>query len=183
MNLNQKKECTRTKHNHKIAFDALEGKLRSHANDVIKQNRAYGTAVYNIDSIKRDISSVKKPGFMPLTTEEQATKVSLLKQEALPEVTETILVNMKIESISEVATELLTRRIKPTLAIQELLNDTALQAWVKQGVPLHKDKRDTCAFCRQNLPHDIWQIFDAHFSKESSDLESAIDSCLNRHHH
>lgn len=174
----KKKECTRTKHNHKIAFDALEGKLRSHANDVIKQNRAYGTAVYNIDSIKRDISSVKKPGFMPLTTEEQATKVSLLKQEALPEITETILINMKIESISEVATELLTRPIKPTLAIQELLNDTALQAWVKQGVPLHKDKRDTCAFCRQNLPHDIWQIFDAHFSKESSDLESAIDSCL-----
>lgn len=50
--------------------------------------------------------------------------------------------------------------------------------WVKEGIPLHKDKRDTCAFCRQNLPHDIWQVLDSHFSKESSALESSIDSCL-----
>ncbi len=68
--------------------------------------------------------------------------------------------------------------VKPTQAIQELLNEAALQAWVKQGIPLHKDKRETCAFCRQNLPHDIWQVLDSHFSRESTDLEAAIDDCL-----
>lgn len=174
----KKKERDRTKGNHKTASDALEGKLRSHANDKIKQNRTYGPAIYNIDSIKRDIGSVKKHSFTPLTTEEQAAKVNLLKQEALPDITDTVSINLKIESINKVAEELLSRSIKPTLAIQELLNETALQAWVKQGIPLHKDKRDTCAFCRQNLPHDIWQVLDSHFSKESSDLESSIDSCL-----
>jgi len=105
--------------------------------------------------------------------------VNLLKQEALPDITETVSISLKIASIYKIAEELLSSSIKPTLAIQELLNETALQAWVKQGIPLHKDKRDTCAFCRQNLPHDIWQILDSHFSKESSDLESSIDSCLN----
>lgn len=35
-----------------------------------------------------------------------------------------------------------------------------------------------CAFCRQSLPKKIWQVLDSHFSKESSDLESSIDSCL-----
>lgn len=174
----KKKERDRTKSNHKSAFDALEGKLRSHANDKIKQNRTYGPAVYNIESIKKDIIAVKKAGFTPLTTEEQATKVNLLKQEALPDITDTVSISLKIESISKVAEELLSRSIKPTQAIQELLNETALQAWVKQGIPLHKDKRDTCAFCRQSLPHDIWQVLDSHFSKESSDLESSIDSCL-----
>lgn len=174
----RKKERDRTKGNHKTASDALESKLRSHANDKIKQNRTYGPAVYNIDSIKRDISSVKRPSFTPLTTEEQAVKVNLLKQEALPDITDTVSISLKIESINKVAEELLSRSIKPTLAIQELLNEAALQAWVKQGIPLHKDKRDTCAFCRQNLPHDIWQVLDSHFSKESSDLESSIDSCL-----
>lgn len=172
------KERDRTKNNHKNAFDALEGKLRSHANDKIKQNRTYGPAVYNIDSIKKDIIAVKKAGFTALTTEEQATKVNLLKQEALPDITNTVSISLKIESISKVAEELLSRPIKPTQAIQELLNETTLQTWVKQGIPLHKDKRGTCAFCRQNLPHDIWQVLDSHFSKESSDLESSIDSCL-----
>lgn len=174
----KKKLRDRTKDNHKSALDALESKLRSHANDKIKQNRTYGPAVYNIESIRKDIIAVKKAGFTPLTTEEQATKVNLLKQEALPDITDTISISLNIESISKVTEELLSRSIKPTQAIQELLNETALQAWVKQGIPLHKDKRDTCAFCRQNLPHDIWQILDVHFSKESSDLESSIDSCL-----
>lgn len=174
----KKKERDRTKNNHKNAFDALEGKLRSHANDKIKQNRTYGPAVYNIESIKKDIGAVKKARFTPLTTDEQAIKINLLKQEALPDITDTVSINLKIDSIKTVAEELLSRSIKPTHAIQELLNETALQAWVKQGIPLHKDKRDTCAFCRQNLPHDIWQVLDSHFSKESSDLESSIDSCL-----
>lgn len=174
----KKKERDRAKDNHKDALDSLESKLRSHANDKIKRNRTYGSAVYNIESIKKDIVAVKKPGFTPLTTEEQATKVNLLKQEALPDITDTISISLKIASITKVTEELLSRSIKPTQAIQELLNETALQAWVRQGIPLHKDKRDTCAFCRQNLPHDIWQVLDAHFSKESSDLESSIDSCL-----
>lgn len=174
----KKKERDRTKDNHKTASDALEGKLRSHANNKIKQNRIYGPAVYNIESIKKDIGLVKKPGFRVLTTEEQAAKVNLLKQEALPDINDTVSINLNIESISKEAEELLLRLIEPTLPIQELLNETALQMWVKEGIPLHKDKRDTCAFCRQNLPHDIWQVLGSHFSKESSALESSIDSCL-----
>ncbi|KVT21138.1 AAA family ATPase [Burkholderia ubonensis] len=174
----RRKERDRTKSNHKTAFDSLEGKLRSHANDKIKQNRTYGSAVYNIDSIKRDITSVKKKDFVALTTDEQATKVNLLKQEVLPEITDTTSVTLKIETILPVANELLGRQIKPTQAIQELLHDSVLQLWVKQGIPLHKEKRETCAFCRQNLPHDIWQILDSHFSQESSDLESALDACI-----
>lgn len=174
----KKKERDRTKLSHKAASDALEGKLRSHANDKIKQNRTYGFAVYNIESIKKDIGAVKKAGFTPLTTDEQVTKINLLKQEALPDITDTVSISLKIDSIKTVAEELLSRSIKPTQAVQELLNETALQAWVKQGIPLHKDKRDTCAFCRQDLPHDIWHVLDSHFSKESSELESSIDSCL-----
>ncbi len=174
----QKKERDRTKNNHKSAIDALDGKLRSHANDRIKQNRTYGPTIYNIESIKKDIAAVKKESFTPLTTEEQATKITLLKQEALPDITDTVSISLKIDSIKEVTEELLSRSIKPTQPLQELLNEAALQIWVKQGIPLHKDTRDTCAFCRQNLPHDIWQVLDAHFSKESSDLESSIDLCL-----
>jgi len=174
----KKKERDWTNNNYKNAFDALESKLRSHANDKIKQNRIYGAAVYNIESIRKDIAAVKKPGFIPLTTEEQAAKVNLLKQDALPAITDTVSVDLKIDSINTVAEDLLSRSIKPTQAIQELLNETTLQAWVKQGIPLHKDKRDTCAFCRQDLPHNIWEVLDSHFSKESSDLEASIDSCL-----
>lgn len=174
----KKAERDRAQGNYRLASSSLEDKLRSHANDKIKRDRAYGIPVYNIDSIRRDIATVKKPGFQPLSTEEKAAQVNFLKQEALPEITDKMTINLKIGSISKTAEELLSRPIKPTQAIQELLNEATLQAWVKQGIGLHKDKRETCAFCRQSLPHDIWQVLDSHFSKESSDLESSIDSCL-----
>ena len=74
---------------------------------------------------------------MALTTEEQAAKVNLLKQEALPDINDTVSIHLNIESISKVAEELLLRLIEPTLPIQELLNETALR-WVKEGIPLHK---------------------------------------------
>jgi len=174
----KKKERDRAKSNHKTASDSIEEKLRTHANDKIKKNREYGNSVYNIESIKRDIAATKKAEFKPLSVEEQAVKLSLLKQEALSDITSSVKISLKIESIKKTAEDLLTKSITPTQPIQELLNDSVLQLWAKQGIPLHKGKRDTCAFCRQNLPHDIWQVLDSHFSKESSDLESSINSCL-----
>lgn len=174
----KRNERERTKRIHQTTSASLEEKLRSHANDKIKKNREYGTPLYNIESIKKDIAAAKKDDFKPLTTEEQTAKLALLKQEALSDITEPIIINLKIESIKQTAEDLLSKTITPTKPIQELLNDSVLQLWVKQGIPLHREKRSTCAFCRQDLPHDIWQALDSHFSKESSDLESSIESCL-----
>lgn len=174
----KRNERDRTKRSHQTASDSLEKKLRSHANDKIKKNREYGNPSYNIDGIKKDIAAISRPDFKPLSIEEQASKLSLLKQEALSDITESVSIHLQIESIKNIAEELLSRTITPTKPIQELLNDSVLQLWVKDGIPLHREKRSSCAFCRQDLPHDIWQVLDSHFSKESSDLESSIDICL-----
>ncbi|WP_402720733.1 AAA family ATPase [Janthinobacterium rivuli] len=174
----KKKDRDTTKSAHTTASSGLEEKLRLHASDKIKKNRQYGTAVYNISHIKNDIASTKRPGFVALTTEEQAAKLTLLKQEALPDITGTLAVTLKLESLTATAEPLLSKTITPTKAIEELLKDSALQLWVKQGMGHHREKRDTCAFCRQDLPHDIWQVLDEHFSKESGDLETALDAAI-----
>lgn len=174
----KKKERDRTKSAYTTASSALEEKLRVHANDKIKKNRQYGSAVYNIGHIKSDIASTKKAGFVALTTEQQAVKLSLLKQEALHDITGTLAVTLKLESLTATAEPLLSKTITPTKAIEELLKDSALQLWVKQGMGHHREKRSTCAFCRQDLPHDIWQVLDEHFSKESGDLETSLDAAI-----
>ncbi|MGY5797185.1 AAA family ATPase [Rheinheimera faecalis] len=174
----KKKERDRTGANHKIAVDGLEEKLRSHANNKIKKNRDYGSAVYNIGSIRSDIAATKKLDFAPLTVEKQAAKLALLKQEALPDITATLNIQLKLNSLRSAAEPLLSKEITPTKPIQELLNDSVLQLWVKQGIGHHRDKRDTCAFCHQSLPHNIWHVLDSHFSKESGDLETALDAAI-----
>lgn len=102
----------------------------------------------------------------------------MLKQEALPDITDTLAVTLKLNTLTATAEPLLSKTITPTKAIEELLKDSALQLWVKQGIGHHREKRDTCAFCRQKLPHDIWQVLDEHFSKESGDLEAALDAAI-----
>lgn len=174
----KRKDRERTKSAHTTASNGFDEKLRTHAADKIKKNRQYGSAVYNIEHIRRDIASTKKPGFAALAREEQAGKFTLLKQEALPDITGELAISLKLESLTSTAEPLLSKAITPTKAIEELLKDSALQLWVKQGMGHHREKRGACAFCRQDLPHDIWQVLDEHFSKESGDLEAALDAAI-----
>lgn len=174
-----RKERDRTKTSHSTASNALEDKLRSHAANKIKKNRQYGVPVYNIDHIRRDIAATKQAGFVALTPDEQTGKLALLKQEALPDITGTLAIALQLDFLKVKAEPLLAKVITPTRPIQELLNDSVLQLWVKQGIAHHRDKRDTCAFCRQSLPDDIWLTLDEHFSKESGDLETALDHAIN----
>ncbi|GJJ01003.1 hypothetical protein RugamoR64_15410 [Duganella rhizosphaerae] len=160
------------------AEDAMLGKLRRHANDVIKPNRDYGRAGYNINDIRTDLKYARDNKLAILSDEDIITKKELLKEVELPAIERTLEFNSGISLIKSEAFELLQRKITPTKAIQELLNDSILQTWVKAGIPHHRSKRETCAFCRQPLPSDIWEVLDAHFSKESSALEKEIDDCL-----
>ena len=175
----KKKDLDRIRAEHAKLSSALNDKLRSHANNKIKKNRQYGMPVYNIENIRRDIGLTKKPGFVALTTEEQATKHALLKQEAIPDIENRLVVSLAIDTLNSKVTPLLTKEIAPTKPIQELLSNSVLQLWVKQGMAHHRDNRRTCAFCRQALPDDIWQTLDEHFSKDSDDLETALSNAIN----
>jgi wobble nucleotide-excising tRNase len=174
----KRKERDRAKSAHITASSGLDDKLRSHAAEKIKKNPNFRSPVYNIEHIRRDIATTSKPWFVALTTEEQAGRIKLLKQEALPDITDTLVVALKLDSLTATAEPLLSKAITPTKAIEELLKDSALQLWVKQGMAHHREKRSTCAFCRQDLPHDIWQVLDEHFSKESGELETSLDAAI-----
>lgn len=173
----KRKENDSARNNHKSADDDLAEKLRNHAK-FLKENKDYVPAVYTIRDIEADISKTKNPGFKLLSQEEINSKLALLKQEMLPDIPDNVTISLKLESLIATAEALLQRTITPTQPIQELLNDSILQLWVKDGMPHHRGKRDICAFCRQQLPQDVWQVLDSHFSKESTDLESEINSLI-----
>ncbi len=160
------------------ANNELDKKLRDYASEKIKKNSIYQSVNYNIASIKTDIATIREKSITTLTPDVVISKQNLLKDEALPIIEKTIDFSPNIENIKKTAFSLLQKKIAPTSPVQELLNDKILQTWVKTGMPYHREKRDTCAFCQQTLPSDIWKILDAHFSQESIDLEMAIDSCL-----
>ena len=115
------KERDRTKGEHDKSAKSLDDKLRLHANNKIKKNRQYGMPVYNIENLRRDIDTTKKPGFVALTPEKQVTKHALLKQEAIPDIENRLVVSLAFETLKSKVAPLLTKEIAPTKPIQELL--------------------------------------------------------------
>jgi wobble nucleotide-excising tRNase len=156
---------------------AIREKLINKANSPqggIKHNPLYRDANYDIRKIKADIKIIRAQSLSILPETERQKKEALLGESALPDIKRHLAFTPAISRLAAEATELLSKRISPSEPIQELLDDAVLQAWVKQGIPHHRGKRRKCGFCGGAIPEDLWTKLDAHFSKESTDLEASL---------
>ncbi len=171
----KKERCEKKKEEKDNRENDLNEKLRRKANDEIKQNSIYSDVNYNIIDIKQDIE--EKPEQL-LTDKEIDFKKKLLNEKAKEDTPLLPVYSPKFNSFFERSKEILLKEIKPKKSIQELLNDAVLQEWVRQGMPHHRDKRKTCAFCGSELPDDLWGKLDTHFSKESEELRKQIENHL-----
>jgi wobble nucleotide-excising tRNase len=157
----------------------LEKKLSDKANKAgtgIKHNKAFGDAIYNVTKIKKDISTVTKDTYSPLTDEHEGKFHDLLREEPKTEISESSSFNLQYTVITSKAKELIEKKIQASDPIQELLNDAALATWVRTGRGHHQEKRDTCAFCGSDLPEDLWEKLDKHFNQESEELRQALET-------
>lgn len=156
------------------AKNNLEGELRQHANNVIKPNRKYGNTNYNIRSIRKDIKTIRNEAITVLEASEADEKEKLLGETPLPSIDE-VSFTPNLKALYEHSVEILAAEITPTKPIEYLINDPSFQAWVKAGMDHHRNRRrSSCGFCGQDLPIDIWEKLDAHFSEASTDLEGEI---------
>jgi wobble nucleotide-excising tRNase len=142
----------------------------------IKHNPIYKDPNYNTPKIQTDIETIRKQSFEILDEKERKEKEALLNETELPDIDKKLVFNAPTSNLRSTAKDLLSKKIMPTEPIQELLDDAVLQAWVKEGIPHHRNKRNKCGFCGQTLPADLWKKLDEHFSKESAELEAALQN-------
>ncbi len=159
------------------AVDERKSLLTSKARD-IKQNGLYAAVTYNITKIEVDIAEVQKDGFAPPSAEAEDSCRVFLKQDQLPTPEQDTALNLALPNLYSKAESALSKEIRPTAPLQELLDDTILQSWAKDGMPLHRDKRETCGFCGAPLPDSLWAKLDQHFSEESQELEGALNDLI-----
>lgn len=159
------------------AESTLKAKLTAKATQQpggIKHNPIYRDPNYNTPKIEADIRQVRSKSIEPLDEDGRDEREALLREIALPDIAHKLQFSATIEGLYSHAEALVSKRIVPSRPLQELLEDSVLQAWVKSGIEHHRDKRTTCGFCGQELPSDLWVKLDAHFSKESDDLRDAL---------
>lgn len=163
-----------------VAQSILDGKLRDKANGSIKINPNYLSVTYTITNIKQDIASLQKKPPTSLLPDDQIELITLLGEQAKPELTFKSVFSNKRNTLYNDARTLLEKQVKPTESIQDLINDALLQNWVRDGISNHKNKRTNCAFCGGVLPAELWGKLDAHFSLESDTLRDDIKSLISR---
>lgn len=152
----------------------LDDKLKNKAKDIKNNTSAYSYPTYQINTIKGDIPKAKKQG--ELIAEEILEKQKLLKEEPKNPIDRLKEIKPGFEIFYNQSNELLKRKIKPSQPIIDLVNDSLLQEWVRQGIDKHKEKRESCGFCGNPIDDALWIKLDAHFSKESEDLRKEIKS-------
>ncbi|MEL1255912.1 AAA family ATPase [Flavobacterium sp. DGU38] len=173
-------EATKNFENSRLALETkqmdLDGKLRTKAQNIKNNASLYNYPTYQINTIKGDISTLKDTSI--LSDDETDKKKLLLKEDSKGSISKLNTIKIDFENLYDKTNSLLSREIKISEPIADLLNDSLLQEWVRLGIERHKNKREKCGFCGNPLPQNIWEKIDAHFSKESEDLRKEIEQLV-----
>ncbi|MFZ5960545.1 AAA family ATPase [Pseudomonas knackmussii] len=163
------------------ARKSLERKLTDKANSPkigIKHNKTYGNANYNVTKLQSDIEKILAPTFTPCATEELEELEAILKEERKALIPSLNLPSPNAISIFETLNTCITENITISNPIRELLDNSLLETWVREGRGIHEGKRDSCGFCGSPLPSNLWARLDEHFSKESEGLRKKLEQCI-----
>ncbi|WP_335998146.1 AAA family ATPase [Fusobacterium polymorphum] len=170
-------EFTSSEKNFKEIKEKLETKLTEEARKIKENTNYFNVVTYTRKTLTDSFSKIKKNNVEILTDEE---KIELKKQIDEGEKNQISLLD-KLENLDEnqinEINQLLKTQIKITEPIQELLNNSLLEKWVRQGKELQKN-RETCAFCGSILTDEIWEKINKHFNNESEIFIKKLDETL-----
>jgi wobble nucleotide-excising tRNase len=186
------KDLIQAEKNHEIAEQShdsadkkLNEQLRSKATTggetSIKYNSAkYGKQNYDIRELGKDIKTVLKDDYKAISNNEQKELEKLLDEKTLKPIPLSSKIDLKLSSFIEEAKELVKRPVSESGKIEELVKDVMLNKWVKEGRAHHKNKRDKCGFCGNDISENRWELLEKHFDEESERLEKSIDELIEK---
>ena len=161
---------------------ALERQLATkatHGERGIKYNlKKFGIQNYTIQKLKKDIQVILENNFEVITNEKQKELEELLVEIPLDNIPPSSEMKLQFDSFSEQVKQLVEKEISASNKIEELVKDAVLSKWVKEGVSIHKDKRETCAFCDNKIIENRWSELEKHFDEESGKLEQEINNLI-----
>lgn len=176
-----KQSATKLSTNYDNAKKKLDSKLSKKAlnrQSGIKYNAdRFGDQNYTTIKINQEIKIVLAQTYQNLGTEKKIEYENRIREQQKPQISSLIIPNLKLKSFCEKASALLSHEIGSSNKIAELLLDTILNDWVKQGTSLHQTRGD-CAFCGNPISKDRWEKIHIHFDEESKTLENKIDSLI-----
>ncbi|MBH0158659.1 AAA family ATPase [Fictibacillus sp. 5RED26] len=115
-----------------------------------------------------------------LETEKKKELINSIKEEIKGKTLVVTQLNFNYDDILKSANVLLSKNVKPSKLIQEISLNNSLEEWVRNGIDLHKESRESCAFCGNRIENSRWAELDSHFTKEVEGYNQSLESLLQR---
>lgn len=157
----------------------LSNKATNNPNGIKYKSERYGDQNYTKPKLENDISIVLDNGFTPLTDDEVTLNLALLNERVKQNIPVLPKFNINLKSINDRAENLVTKPLSTSNKIEQLVKDSILNRWVKEGRQLHKEKLVNCSLCGNNISEERWEELDSHFDEASEKLEQEIDNLIN----
>ena len=153
----------------------LNHKATNNPDGIKYKSERFGDQNYTKPKLESDINAVLNVSFTPLIDDEVTIKLKLLTESINPDIQSIVKPKIDLKSINDKAKKLITQPISNSDKIEQLVKDSILNRWVKEGRQLHKEKFEKCSFCGNDISEERWNILDSHFDEESEKLENEID--------
>lgn len=161
-----------------ILNQQLSQKATGNPEGIKYKSDRFGDQNYNIRKLEDDISTVIQATFIPLTEKEVTENITLLSENVNPDIKSIPRAQIDIDAFNGKAELLVTKPISCSNKIEQLVKDSVLNRWVKDGRHLHKDKMSQCSFCGNEVSINRWAELDSHFDEESEKLEKDINELI-----
>lgn len=156
--------------NHKDKTNSLSKRMTDKASQMKNQNGNFVSPNYDKTKLKTDIDQVSS---FASKTEQEITELKKLLQEETKETIRKVSASLQYDTLVSKTKILLARKVESADKIQELVENSLLNNWVKEGLDLHKE-RNTCAFCGQALSSDRFETLQHHFNEEMNSLQNDL---------
>lgn len=159
-----------------IAKRNLDNQLTNKAREIKQENSKFGDVNYNYTKINTDINLVTSPNLIPIDSEKEKQNEQIIKEETKSDINISLFEQFKLNEFIEKAQQLLSKDILSTNKIAELVKNSALNNWVKEGYDLHKENKDKCkcGFCGNLISENRWAELDKHFDEETERLKKEL---------
>lgn len=140
----------------------------------------FGDQNYNKTKLEGDIAVILKVNFVPISNEQQERLLKLLGEKSNPVIPALSFPRLSLSDFIMEAKDSITKPISEAGKIEQLVKDSILNKWVKEGKQLHENKLHDCAFCGNEITLERWSKLEKHFDEESEKLLNSIEKLINR---
>jgi wobble nucleotide-excising tRNase len=156
----------------------LSYKATNNPDGIKYKSEKFGDQNYTKPKLEADIASVLDASYTPLGDNDVTSKLALLNERINNDIQGIPKAIIDLKSINDQAEVLVTKPISSSDKIEQLVKDSILNRWVKEGRQLHKEKIEQCSFCGNDISAERWNELDSHFDEESEKLEKEIETLI-----